>query len=79
MSPLQGTAVCFLTHPYLHTHTCPAPTDDEFRSRLDEVLRAHLPMTQGTPEEIQKDLISHFILRIAYCRTCVHATYSMHR
>lgn len=28
-------------------------------------------MTQGTEAEVKKDQISHFILRIAYCKTCV--------
>jgi hypothetical protein len=37
--------------------------------KMDEVLSKCLPMTTGSDEEILKDQISHFILRIAYCRT----------
>lgn len=44
-------------------------TGEEYKNKLDDVLRISLPMTMGSPEEVRKDQISHFILRLAYCRT----------
>jgi len=42
---------------------------DEFKMKLEEVMATCLPMSQGTVEEVLKDQVSHFILRIAHCKT----------
>lgn len=38
----------------------------ELENRLDELLRKHLPL--HTQEGIRRDVISHFALRLAYCK-----------
>ena len=42
---------------------------EEFNNRIGQVVAKYLPLREGNEADVRKDVISHFLLRLAYCRT----------
>eukprot|EP01113_Clastostelium_recurvatum_P030918 TRINITY_DN3809_c0_g1_i5.p1 TRINITY_DN3809_c0_g1~~TRINITY_DN3809_c0_g1_i5.p1 ORF type:complete len:289 (-),score=35.15 TRINITY_DN3809_c0_g1_i5:123-989(-) len=40
---------------------------DEINERLNKVVAKYLPLREGNEQDIRKDVVSHFVLRMAYC------------